>query len=584
MTDASGTTTYAYDSADRLTSKVTPEGTLSYTYDSAGHLASMTSSNAHGVSVDYQYDDLNRLSAVIDNRLSSGANTTSYTYDSASNVGTVTYPNGVQSTFTYDTLNRVSDVSSQVSGYTYQRGPTGNLTAAGELNGRTLLWNYDGIYRLTNETIGSAPSGANGSVSYTLDPVGNRTSDTSSLPGVTAVSGTYNAYDEVSSETYDNNGNATHVGTNTFAYDAENHLTSMNSGSVTLIYDGDGNRVAKIVGGVTTSYLVDDLNPTGYPQVVEELTGGSVTRQYTYGLQRISQNQVIDSAWTPSFYEYDGGGNVRQLTSAAGAVTDSYEYDAFGNKINSTGTTPNVYLYRGEQYDPDLGLYYLRARYYNPITGRFLSRDPEDGSTLAPKTLHKYIYAGGDPVDLGDPTGRAVAGTMPGRVGVGGALGEYVILTLQATAAAVAVADVGCAVSTAYYVLARKLAFDANITTGDCEAKGEGRMRIQLQLEGTFTSPFSQILTNDDPPGVTTAQVRAGLLGIWGEAQIPSAGFPYNSQEGALRTAIIEVSQCLNKFPPNGYGFPKRSLCSAPVGTSGWRVDLDNLNGTNLRQ
>ena len=56
------------------------------------------------------------------------------------------------------------------------------------------------------------------------------------------------------------------------------------------------------------------------------------------------------------------------------AITDTYDYDAFGNKINSTGTTPNNFLYRGEEYDPDLGLYYLRARYYNPLTGRFMSR------------------------------------------------------------------------------------------------------------------------------------------------------------------------------------------------------------------
>ncbi len=60
---------------------------------------------------------------------------------------------------------------------------------------------------------------------------------------------------------------------------------------------------------------------------------------------------------------------------SAGAVTDSYEYDAFGNKVNSTGSTPNNYLYRGEQWDSDLGLYYLRARYYNPLTGRFMSRE-----------------------------------------------------------------------------------------------------------------------------------------------------------------------------------------------------------------
>ena len=62
--------------------------------------------------------------------------------------------------------------------------------------------------------------------------------------------------------------------------------------------------------------------------------------------------------------------------------------------------------YRGEQYDSDLGLYYLRARYYNPATGRFLSRDPEDGKTIDPKTLHKYLYANGDPVNRIDPKGK----------------------------------------------------------------------------------------------------------------------------------------------------------------------------------
>ena len=63
-------------------------------------------------------------------------------------------------------------------------------------------------------------------------------------------------------------------------------------------------------------------------------------------------------------------------------------------------------MYRGEQYDPDLGLYYLRARYYNPATGRFLSRDPVDGYSREPKSLHKYLYAGGDPMNFMDPSGR----------------------------------------------------------------------------------------------------------------------------------------------------------------------------------
>jgi len=111
------------------------EGTLSYTYDAAGHVASIQSSNANGASAAYTYDDLNRLSAVVDNRLS-GNTTTTYTYDPASNLATATYPNGLQSMFTYDQLNRVSQLVTPVSGYNYQRDPTGNKTSALELNGR----------------------------------------------------------------------------------------------------------------------------------------------------------------------------------------------------------------------------------------------------------------------------------------------------------------------------------------------------------------------------------------------------------------------------------------------------------------
>jgi len=180
-----------------------------------------------------------------------------------------------------------------------------------------------------------------------------------------------------------------------------------------LAYDAFGNRVSKSVtttgGTTTTQYLVDDLNPTGYPQVVDELTGpigsAAVSRTYTYGLQRISHDQYI-SGWLLSYYQYDGGGSVRQLTNSAGTVTDSYEYDAFGNSFTKQGTTPNNYLYRGEQYDPDLVLFYLRHRYMNPLTGRFVSMDPDDGIVTDPATLHKYLYTEADPVNLVDPNGQ----------------------------------------------------------------------------------------------------------------------------------------------------------------------------------
>jgi RHS repeat-associated protein len=315
---------------------------------------------------------------------------------------------------TYDPLNRITGLTAQASpdsGYLYQGGPTGNLIQGTELNGRSVTWNFDGIYRLTGESVSNDPANKNGSVSYNLDPVGNRSSETSSLAGLDPGSFTYNADDELAVETYDNNGNTTGSGGKAFAYDSQNHLISMTNGSTTatFVYDGDGNRVAKTVGGVTTRYLVDDLNPTGYPQVVEELVGGAVTRQYTYGLERISENQLISNVWTQSFYGYDGGGTVRQLTNSAGTVTDTYEYDAYGNHWTVEGSTPNNMLYQGEEWDPDLGLVHLRARYMNPLTGRFVSMDPKDGILTDPKTLHKYLYANGDPVDLKDPTGRAAA-------------------------------------------------------------------------------------------------------------------------------------------------------------------------------
>ena len=403
MSDASGTTTYSYDDMDRLVTKATPEGTLNYTYDTAGHVASITSNHANGVSVSYTYDDLNRLETVVDARLS-GSQTTTYGYDPASNVGTVTYPNGVQSTFGYDALNRVTGLSASTGSYQYQRGAVGNLTSASESSGRSITWSYDGINRLTSDAI--TGGSVNGSVSYSLDPVGNRSSASSSLTGVSSGSWNFNADDELTSESYDANGNVVATSGNTFAYNSQNQLVSMNGGTVQIVYDGDGNRVAKSANGVVTRYLVDDLNPTGYAQVVEELSGGVVQRQYTYGLQRISEYQPISGTWTASFYGYDGGGNVRQLTNAAGAVTDTYDYDAFGNVLNKTGSTPNNFLYRSEQFDSDLGLYYLRARYYNALTGRFVSRDPENSQLKDPKSLHKYLYANGDPVNRIDPRGR----------------------------------------------------------------------------------------------------------------------------------------------------------------------------------
>ena len=135
------------------------------------------------------------------------------------------------------------------------------------------------------------------------------------------------------------------------------------------------------------------------------MQNGTVIRSYSYGLERISETQTLNATLSTSFYGYDGHGSVRQLTNPAGTVTDTYDYDAFGNLINQTGSTPNVYLFAGEAYDATLGLYYNRARYYNNSTGRFWSMDTDEGEIESPLSLHKYVYTNGDPVDGTDPSG-----------------------------------------------------------------------------------------------------------------------------------------------------------------------------------
>lgn len=93
------------------------------------------------------------------------------------------------------------------------------------------------------------------------------------------------------------------------------------------------------------------------------------------------------------------------MANESGVVTDTYSYDAFGNLLKSTGSTKNCYRYCGEQFDETTGLYYLRARYMDTSTGRFISQDSYAGSISDPVSLHKYLYANANPVTYTDPSG-----------------------------------------------------------------------------------------------------------------------------------------------------------------------------------
>ncbi len=122
---------------------------------------------------------------------------------------------------------------------------------------------------------------------------------------------------------------------------------------------------------------------------------------YLYDLDLISQIRGGEQ----DFYHVDGLGSTRALTDEAGNVTDTYDYEAFGELIDSTGEVENSYLFAGEQFDEGLGQYYLRQRYYEQGIGRFTRRDTYEGRIGEPLTLHKYLYANADPVNGIDPSG-----------------------------------------------------------------------------------------------------------------------------------------------------------------------------------
>jgi RHS repeat-associated protein len=387
------TTSYNYDLFGRTTSIMSPAGTIGYTYDIAGNRASMVLPSG---TLGYTYDALNRMTKVTH---PGGAQTT-YTYNPVGNRLSKVLPNGVGTTYGYDASNRLTSVSNSVgSSFTYTLDASGKRLSVTDSVRGTTTYGYDALGRLVSET---SPTST---ISFTYDAVGNRLSKT--VNGV-SVGYTYNTNDQMLSEgtkafTYDANGNTIAADGQNLTYDFEDHLisTTGNSGSTSYVYDANGMRLERIVSGQVSSYLMDPLG--GYGNVVEERAGftGNLVARYDSGLDLIR----MDRGGVASYYVQDGLGSVVALTNTAGLVTDSYGYDAFGNPERLSGTTANPFLFNGQQYDEAEGLYYLRARYYAPGQGRFITHDPLMGSGGDPQSLHRYLYANADPVNNTDPTG-----------------------------------------------------------------------------------------------------------------------------------------------------------------------------------
>jgi RHS repeat-associated protein len=347
--------------------------------------------------VSYAYDNANELTSVTD--WNSSAIT--YAYDDAGRLTSKTLPasTGVVSSYTYDTANRltgithVKDGSTTIASVSYTVDAVGNRTQRVDQAG-THTYAYDNLYRLTSVTYPGPTT-----TSYAFDAFGNRTSMTDGT-GTTAY-----AYDDAErltsvtpptpqpavSYSWDNNGDLTARGSDTFTWDYEDRMVGATVGgtTTTFTYRGDGLRNSRTTGGVTTGFAWD-IN-RGLPVVLDD------GNQYVYGAGLASM--VTGSG--AYYYLADGLGSTMVIVDTSGAVQKSYTYDVYG-KPTATGTLANEFDFAGQETDPT-GLQYLRARYMDPATGTFLSRDPLAG--LPGWSGSPFGYGAHSPVRFADPAG-----------------------------------------------------------------------------------------------------------------------------------------------------------------------------------
>jgi len=409
VTDPTGTYRFTFDNMGRLTATTTAYSfltsrnfTAAYAYDAASNRVGFT--DPESGSTTYVYDTLNRLQTLTPPS-AFGTGSFGFTYDALSRRTQLTRPNNVTTNYSYDNLSRLLSVlhqngSTTLDGASYTVDNAGNrLTRAPQPSGPASTFGYDNIYQLL-----SAVQGSTTTESYTYDPVGNRLSN---LAGSGWVSNTSNELTTRTgvTYTYDNNGNTlTSVsapGTTTYAWDFENRLSSAtlpgSGGTVTFKYDPFGRRIYKSSSASTGIYAYDGDN------LVEETNGaGTATARYQFGSSIDETLAVLESS-TTSYYQSDALGSVTSLSNSSGANAETYSYDSFGNSTGSSGSLTNRFRYTAREFDSETSLYYYRARYYDPATGRFTKEDP---LRFGPGDANFYRYVRNNPIYYTDPTGR----------------------------------------------------------------------------------------------------------------------------------------------------------------------------------
>ena len=418
-TDARGITSYEYDDRDRITALTYPDGRkLEYGYDLRGARTSLRAEvGGTELETTYGYDDAGRLDSVTD----PNNGTYSFDYDNAGRRTRLDQPNGTRTTYTYDTLNRLTNLttvhvpsSTSIQSYAYTLGATGIRTRIDEAGGVARTYGYDNLYRLTSETV--TGSATNYAKVFTYDAVGNRETQATTGFGTATVAYTYDTRDRLLMEnttasTWDANGNLTsRAGDGEYTWDFDDRLVRVTKSDGTVVehtYDVDGVRVRTrtVPAGGTeeiAAYLVDTAGALSH--VVAETNGaGTLTAYYVRGGDQLLA--VLRGA-DARYYHADGLGSVRALTDAGGTATDGYGYTAFGEALGWTGANEQPYRFAGEEWEDRTDATYLRRRWLVPDHGRFISMDPLMPEIGAPLTGNPFTYSNCSPVSASDPTGK----------------------------------------------------------------------------------------------------------------------------------------------------------------------------------
>ena len=459
---------YEYDSMGRITKTVSNEITTTTIYDSLGRKYTEGEHNKNGYSIfrgyfyegvsqyvreeltglyhllfysdkTYEYDSEMRLIKVKE----TGEETVSYTYDRNGNKKSETLANGVVSTYDYNNANRIVKLvnkkgNSTISSYKYSYYLDGSdACKVTEENGiiETTEYEYDGLKRLAEESV--AKGNNTDTYSYEYDDYGNRSKMTATgsenyvteynynnaqgkytallQKEVKTVEGEANPIDLNSNVkqivyTYDANGNQitkTAEGkTETNTYDSLNQLIGFTDGETTASYkyNASGLRYEKTVDGQTINHVWD-----GNKQIVADVIDNQFYEAdcYIRGTNLVAKYNYWNGKKTEyTYYTQNAHGDVVNLTDKDGKVTKSYRYDAFGVEKNIDENDTNAFRYCGEYFDKETATVYLRARYYNPGTGRFISRDSFAGRRSDPLSLNLYTYCKNNPIRYVDPSGH----------------------------------------------------------------------------------------------------------------------------------------------------------------------------------